>query len=272
MLGDQIWPKWDLINRDRHGNRIYGGSSTCKRFDPVKNEFTDGPPEAEGGHWLREVIPASHDGRKCLFLPASTKPDADGKIAYDVFTFPAGGFSWVTIAEAVEVFNQEGKQVLSIPRDEFRKMKDWYGIPYARLSEAEKTLLLACETTQGGMDFTYAIFDTTNGKFLWGGDTKNALNGNPIFNRNAIWSLQDGRTEIRLVRHSPGDKANESKQETIFKCALTVDQYADQYAPSPDGSHFVLVVNGKPSRLLFIPIKEGVTEKDVKVVELTDRK
>jgi len=28
------------------------------------------------------------------------------------------------------------------------------------------------------------------------------------------------------------------------------------------------VASGKPSRLLFIPVREGVTEKDVKVVEL----
>jgi hypothetical protein len=32
------------------------------------------------------------------------------------------------------------------------------------------------------------------------------------------------------------------------------------------------VINGKPSKLLFIPIKKGITEKDVEVIELKETK
>ena len=40
----------------------------------------------------------------------------------------------------------------------------------------------------------------------------------------------------------------------------------------PDGTQFVVVVDAEPPRLLFIPIKEGVTEKDVRSVELKGQK
>ena len=283
MLDDQVWVEWEAIVKDAYGNRI-AAESTWKRFDPVKNEFLDGPPGMEDGDWPRVVIPASHEGRKCLFYPPGDDADPDGKKVYDVFSLPdlkkttavklnnvvpVGGFWWVSISMGVEVYNQESKRVLMIPQDELLKMKADHGIPYTRINEGEKALFLAWETKQGGMDFTYGVFDINSGKFLWGGSTKDALRGNPVFNRNEIWSLQKVQGGIGLIRHTPGENLNESKQETIYSVNSLL---AGEYNPSPDRSQFLITVGGKPSRLLFIPVKEGVTEKDVKVVELVEKK
>ncbi len=41
-----------------------------------------------------------------------------------------------------------------------------------------------------------------------------------------------------------------------------------QFAPSPDESQFVLAVSGKKPRLMFIPVRKKVTEKDIVTVEL----
>jgi hypothetical protein len=287
MIGEQVWTQWN--------------DGSCCLFDPIKNEFIAGPKKLSEQSWVRNATPASYDSQKCLFLLADRERDADGKMAYDIFTFPdlkkktavklnevlsAGNFMWVTISVKkidvqggkdwelgqVEVFNQEGKQVFSILPEEARKMV--YGVGrcrYARINEGEKTLLLFFGEQAY---YEFGLFDISNGKFLWGGHLKNEKpsKGNPFVKRNEVWSLEvsPGKTPgMALVRRTPGNKANESKQETILK--FSGELRVEEYTPSPDGSHFVAAVNvkGKPSRLMFIPIKEGVTEKDVTSVELS---
>ena len=290
MLGDQVWVQW-AVNEN---------VSACKRFDPLKNEFLPGPPELDGRNWLSGAIPASYEGKKCLFIPARGSADAEGKIAYDVFSFPelkkqktvslnqvipAGRFWWVTLKvkeggqgwgeiEHVEHFNAEGKQVVSILRDEGRKMTYTPGkFPgYARTSDDGSALLLAFGD-QGCYNF--GVFDAGSGKFLWGGATERGLRGNPLVKKTEVWSLEQTEDvkRIALVRHRPGEKTEgpKGKRETIVTYpAADADPFHDQFTPSPDGSHFVMLLTGTPPRLLFIPIKEGVTEKDVRCVELKE--
>lgn len=270
-------------------------------FDATKNEFVDG---ADGLHAepLR-TLPASYQGQKCIFTTVSWKPAAQEKVPYQVFALPdmkdlgtvnlnevlpAGGFWWVMVTVEkegdagkldlgpVEVFDEAGKQVLVIASEEARKLKYTYGsgdartkqggrVGYARINAEEKVLLLAFGYRQ---QMTFGVFDITNGKFLWGGEAEYPLRGNPVVKRNEIWSLGRGKmgAQLTLVRHTAGDDPNTGKQDVILTCA----EKGVECNASPDGTQFVVSgsANGKPA-LLFIPIKEGVTEKDVKVVELS---
>jgi hypothetical protein len=58
----------------------------------------------------------------------------------------------------------------------------------------------------------------------------------------------------------------------MLEYELTKADDPTQHCLSPDGKEIVLLVEGKNLRLLFIPIKEGMTEKDVRVVELRETK
>jgi hypothetical protein len=284
MLGDQVWVEWE---------------AGCERFDPAKKEFVP-PPEGFGGRdWLRRVIPASHEGKKSLFLPPEDTPDdPNEKIPYTVYSFPemkkqattrlnqvipAGGFWWVSLrtrgipsdemeAEYIEVFNDAGKRIVSIEPEEAHKLRYTPGrFPgYARLGEDGKVLFLAFGE-QGY--YTFGVFDTTSGKFLWGGKSAGgAMAGNPLVRKTEVWSLELMKG-LALVRHRPGDaaEARKDKHETIMEYPVEAEIMAGQYTPSPDASRFLMEVPGNPSSLLlFIPIREGVTAKDVVRVELRD--
>jgi len=45
-----------------------------------------------------------------------------------------------------------------------------------------------------------------------------------------------------------------------------------QFAPSPDESQFLLAVSGKKPRLMFIPVRDKVAERDIVTVELKREK
>ena len=135
---------------------------------------------------------------------------------------------------------------------------------YARVNDEDKVLLLAFGSDRG---LSFGIFDTDNGKFLWGGHTSGPLKGNPVVKRNEVWSLEEENGVIRLVRHTPSDDPKEGKQETILQ--YRIPQYsAGEYSSSPDGSQIVVAV---ADTLLLIPVKEGVKEADVKVVKLSEK-
>ncbi|MBM4018282.1 MAG: hypothetical protein FJ288_08145 [Planctomycetes bacterium] len=257
------------------------------------------PEELRRTGWLRLAIPASHEGRKCLFLPPAGRPDdPNDKIQYSVYSFPelkkqeavslnqvipAGGFWWVTLrlknlpddkreVEQVEVFNDEGRKVVSIEHEEGRKMAYTAGrFPgYARVAEDGRILLLAF---QGSGYCTFGVFDTSSGKFLWGARTAGVtIRGNPVVRRTEVWALETQGSSLALVRYRPGGEGagNEGRRDVIMKYPVNANVTADQFNPSPDGSHFVQAIDGKPSRLLFIPAREGVTDKDVVCVELRD--
>jgi hypothetical protein len=55
---------------------------------------------------------------------------------------------------------------------------------------------------------------------------------------------------------------------TVMEMPLDVDPAIAHFNVSPDGSRFLLVIDGDPARLYFIPTREGVTKDDVRVVEL----
>ena len=286
MLGDQVWVEWE---------------AGCERFDPAKKEFVPAPEGFRGCDWLMRAIPASHEGKKSLFLPPEDAPvHPKEKIQYTVYSFPemkrqattcldqvfpAGGFWWVSLrttnipsgkteVEHIEVFNDAGKRIASIEHEEARKMKyrGGWNPGYARLGEGGKVLFLAFGD-QGC--YTFGAFDTTSGKFLWGGESAGeAMTGNPLVRRTEVWSLEIvwPRTKkgVALIRHRPGDTEDvrKDKPETIMEFPSDAAFLAGQYTPSPDGSHFLVEVPGNPSLLLFIPIREGVTAKDVVRVEL----
>ena len=285
VIDDQIWTEWC-----RNDNE-----STCKLFDPAQKKFTDGPKEPEQQNWFSSAIPASHEGKKCLFIPGDRLDN--GKRTYDVLSFPglnktlsdsfdkilsAGGFKWVLITEndvgklgRIGVYDQQGKKVLGIGPEEARKAPyiatDRFA-GYALINEEEKVLLIA--TAEQG-SFAFGVFDLNNGKFLWGGTPHYVITGIPLLKRNEIWSFEDRDAnggKIVLVRQTPGDKPDECKREV----ARLERWLGGQYTPSPDGTHFVMVGypidRSKPAQLLFIPVKKDVTEKDVKVVDLVASK
>jgi hypothetical protein len=303
MLGDQVWVEWqrevddppDPVTGKPKSHEEY----TWKRLDPARNEFLPGPKELEGREWVEAAIPGSHEGRKCLFI-------SSGKPKYDVFSFPelkkqkevtlngpmsAGNFWWVDVSvkeekdrepevERIDLFNPEAKLVCTVSREEAAKGygEGTDGPPfYARVSEDGTSLLLAFGS---GGTYDFGVYDTGKGRFVWGGKGEDCLLGTPLFKSNEVWTLQqasldeDDYSLTALVRYRHDDKAaaGPATAEKILTYPITTDTSSSPFAPSPDGSHFLLVVNGEPSRLLFIPIKEGVTDKDVRVVELREAK
>ena len=151
---------------------------------------------------------------------------------------------------------------------------------YARVTDDGNAILLV---HSAGKDvYAFGLFDTGTGKFLWGGKAS-PLVGVPLVRKDELWTLarathQDDpargsaglRFGVALVRHRSGEAADKDGNtgRAVFEYPVKADPKDGRFCVSPDGSHFVLVLNGDPPRLLFIPIKEGVKEKDVRVVEL----
>jgi hypothetical protein len=300
MFGDQVWVGW---------RRSQTGDPSCKRFDPVKNEFVSGPPELEGQDWIRTAIPASYQGRKCLLGMGKDRDEAWSfpelkKLAITDSGLPAGGFWWVQSTakwekgrfvevERIDLLNPEAQRVCSIPAEELGKASPGKSWParYARLSTDGKTLaLFFAKDTNSGI-YTLGVFDSGNGKFLWGDKARYRLTGTPSLKPTELWTVEQewitqdvpatadsskpsSRPAIALVRYAPGKEPDiqTASREVVLIYPVAPDHSGGQFNPSPDGSHFVMVVNGKPSRLLFIPLKQGITEKDVQVVELADQK
>jgi hypothetical protein len=307
-FGKQMWVEWVCDHKDLAVSEVRGHKNvydqgtgkygyweySCQRFDPANGVFLDGPSELEDEDWLSKAIPASYEGHKCLFIPS--EGNRKGESSYDILSLPdlkkqksislpqvlpAGDYWWATISfdaneasglNAVNLFNAQGAKVLSVPDDEARRLKDMRGgwPQYARLSGDGKVLLLAL-ADQNAV-FSYGVFDTTGGKFLWGGVHNALLNGNPLVKPSEVWTLLRADTGIELARLTPGLKPGEDKHVTVLTYRTGADLDNCQFNPSPDGSHFVVVLNGKPPQLLFFPIKDGVTEQDVKVVDLKDRR
>jgi len=309
MFGDQVWVGW---------RRSQTGDHSCKRFDPVKNEFVSGPPELEGQDWIRTAIPASYQGRKCLLEMGKDRDEAWSfpelkKLGITDSGLPAGGFWWVKSTvnvkwvqseaklnkdrlvetERIDLFNPEAQRVCSIPGEEVGKASPGKSWParYARLSTDGKTLALFFAKDTNSGKYTLGVFDTGNGKFLWGDQARHRWTGTPVLKPTELWTVEQewikqdmpatadspkpsSRPAIALVRYAPGKEPDiqTASREVVLIYPVAPDHSGGQFNPSPDGSHFVMVVNGKPSRLLFIPLKQGITEKDVLVVELTDQK
>jgi hypothetical protein len=300
MLGDEVWVAGAFPSNAERPAKEYSKFS-CKRFDPVTNEFAATPEDLKGSDWLRDAMPASYEGKKCVFLQTnSATADPGKKLTYAVFSWPdmkkqkeieldqvipAGRFWWVEFKSRpvtdgkmwpreivkLDLYDAEGKMVASIPKEESHKIGYDPGLwsrEHARISDDSTVLLLA---SGGKSSYDFGVFEVSTGKFLWGGVAPRCLEGNPLVRRTEIWSLTHGEGGgIALVRYSPAEKPEDGRHEVI-KYAIREYETCGQYTLSPEGSHFLLTLNGDAghaSRLLFIPIKEGVTEKDVRVVEL----
>lgn len=293
MIGDHVWVKQ---------------AGTYKRYDPAANEFIPAPKALEELQWWKDEvfeksIQGSFEGKKCLFAGGDAREE---KSMWDVLSYPelkklksvelespmsAGRFWWLQVrvdekhVRHVDLFSPESKKTCSI--DTYLDQP-----VYVRVSDDGKALLLAT----GSRWYEFAVYDTATGKFLWGWDgSSSSFKGTPLLKKTEVWTVEyemnapatastpasssrparprqpTPKPAILLVHYTPSaGKADwaPAKREVILEYPTSIDAYEDQYTPSPDGSHFVMTVNGKPPRLLFIPIKEGVTAKDVRVVEL----
>ena len=283
MLGDQLWVQ---LSRGRNDDK-----PICRQFDASRGWLVVGSADLEATGWLRphlrddaslddRPIPGSWEGKKAILRVVQSQPE---EFVYEARGFPdlaklkttpytraisAGRFWWVGgegndrgDQERLHLFNDAGKRILDF-KDDFPN--------YARISDDSKVLLLAFGRCGA---FSFELVDIETGKFLWGGRVKGAVTGNPLVRRTEVWFLGDEHTDqsISLIRYRPDNGRTtrpelESGGETIMK--VSVRHEVGQYNISPDGSEFVLLVHDVPPRLLFIPIKEGVTEKDVRAIEL----
>ena len=71
-----------------------------------------------------------------------------------------------------------------------------------------------------------------------------------------------------LYRKGELDATKDLKPQTIMAFPLTEQDNVLEYNLSPDGKEFAVAVDGLLPRLLFVPIKDDVTAKQVRVVEL----
>jgi len=153
-----------------------------------------------------------------------------------------------------------------------------------------------CRAEEGPQDrqtkYTFGVFGIRDGKLLWAGGSDSYF-GTPVVKPREVWTLEmvgrnvytgertvaalvEGRAKdpparrFALVRLTPGEKANYSgaKRQIVFGFDLGKGFSAGEFAPSPDGSRFLLTVNGATPKLLFIPIGQDTTPADVSTVTL----
>ena len=70
---------------------------------------------------------------------------------------------------------------------------------------------------------------------------------------------------IRYAKPAEGAKI---KPETLLEIPLDDEDLCVNYNLSPDGKEFIATIAGKSPRLLFIPLKEKSTAKDIRTIEL----
>ena len=305
MIGDPVWVTWRVPVRDGKDSSY---ESLSSRFDPQRNEFVSVSLDPNLMDWAEQAVPASHEGKRCLYL----KLERD---TYEVRSFPelerlgkssdapiAASDFWClwSLQKGLVVLDHAARKVCVISTEEEGKAKrnDEARLRYALISEDRKALLMVF--LSGKQNLSFGVFDTSNGKYLWG--EKNyrwTSTGVPVVKREELWVIESNWTEeewlatkstsapatkpasssrrsreegMALVRYRP-DKMNGSAiREVVATYPISLDHEGGQFAPAPDGSHFVVVVNGNPSRLVFIPIRTGITDKDIRVAELVDRK
>jgi hypothetical protein len=210
----------------------------------------------------------------------------------------AGDFWWLhDRSKGMEIVDPASKRGATIPYDEIKKTtadsKD--KVEYARISRDGKAVLLYFRNNR--MD-TFGVFETGTGKLLWAYSNRHIGFGTPLVSRTEVWAVEQenltrptttpaGKPAARdkpatspaqatgiavaLVRYAPSGQGDPpaGKREVIYKYSIQGAVRLGNFAPSPDGSHFVAAVSGEPPRLLFMPLAGGA--KDVRVVELKER-
>jgi len=301
MLGDQAWVR---LQRQREGNTPAEPTweYSCMRFDPARKAFVSGPPELARKDWLWGAIATAYQGRKCILrerpggsYAVYSLPDLERaeELASLHKPMPAGRWWWLQIrpesdeepgapASRLDVYNPNGRLACTIWAAEANKAGQELRPPLlARVSADGKAIFLA----YGREPYSFGVLDARTGRFLWGGKAR-SLVGVPIVRRGEVWTLAAaGREEeppddpsqkvtrqaVALIRHKSGGEADENgvTGRTVLELPVDADLRSARYAPTPDGSQLVVILEGKPPRLLFIPAKEGVKEEDVRAADLT---
>ncbi len=281
------------------GGLLWGDGNEC--FDPVKDRFIqleNPPPEG-----ILYATPASIDGKKSLLFEIG---ESNNRTTYGVYSFPelkkqkevvlgevqaAGDFWWVDVEgkradrdmviEKVHVHDSTGKLVVTIPAEETTKA-GFSSFEYAHVNSKEKVILLAW----GSFNHLFGVFDLGTGKFLWGGHSGwgryEGCVGHPLVKRDEVWYLERKHEEENttvpssqrtghkpmatvLVRYRSGGPAT---TRPVREEAELPYPYMGQFSISPDESQFLAVEEMPPCKLLLIPIRLGITEKDVVSIEL----
>lgn len=199
---------------------------------------------------------------------------------------------------ATVVLNEKGREVATIPAGEIAPAC-YRGVrfpSYARVSADAAAVLMAFGTEtifrRYRYKYTFGVFDVKSAKLLWSGSS-DSLFGTPIVKPREVWTLEmvgrkvdtGERTiaaiteppasdpaagKFALVRLTPGGKRTYAagRRQVVLEVDLGEGHTAGEFAPSPDGSQLLLTVNGPEPKLLFVPIGQNVTPKDLRVVRL----
>ncbi len=201
----------------------------------------------------------------------------------------------------VEVFDKTGKKTCKIVHQALSRAAYRGGREprYARVSRDGKVLLLAFTTEtifrNHPYKYTFGVFETKTGELLWTGSSDSMV-GTPIVKEDEFWTIEmvgrkvytgdkafnlGGRipdaplTRFVMARHFPNEKKPISlinMRVEVITHDLGEGSVVSQFAPSPDESQFLLAVSGKKPRLMFIPVRKKVAEKDIVTVELKKEK
>ncbi|MCY2931595.1 MAG: hypothetical protein NTV86_19310 [Planctomycetota bacterium] len=306
-FGGQVWvdcwqrvkegeSKWSTWRFDPAKNAILPGLADLARLDGAIPVGLDGGKHVvfgSPGHYVAYLFPEMKERKPLDLRPDVRLMAAGGFWSLRVHNKPAelAATKESVEVERIDVFSPAGKQVCSISRTEADKVGEWeashQGRPaYAHVSKEGDVLLLAF----GEQDrYGFGLFDTGSGKFLWGGESGPCVRGTPLVKRTEVWMIEQrgGKADaakattmpamkkevgIAMIRYAPpaGTDAKPPVGEVVLEYPLDIDFNTDQFALSPDNSHFVLVTVWRP-HLLFIPIRQGATAKDVRVVELKEK-
>ncbi len=185
------------------------------------------------------------------------------------------------------------KEIVQIPVEEIIKVCVDYPntVMGAKVSDDEKQVVIAFNTiraltTSYKYELTFGVYDVGTGKLAWQGNS-NARFGMPVFSDGTIYALEakgrnplTGQTvppfdlpparvgspritnEIVMVRHT------REGPKMIVQLPLERDEKAERYSPSPDGKQFVVQVTGKRPRLLLVPVRDQVDQKEIVAIRL----
>jgi hypothetical protein len=198
---------------------------------------------------------------------------------------------------AVDVYNATGKKACTIRADEIApaSYRDVRFPAYARIAVDDSAILLVFDTStifrQHPHKYTFGMFDTKSGKLLWNG-ASDSLVGTPLVKRDEVWTLEMVDRKVYTGERTPAATfeapredppqskfaltnyrrtAKEAAREEVFQHDLGKTGTVGQFAPSPDGSVFLVTVdNGQRPLLLRVPINRTTTAKQVTATELAD--
>lgn len=271
-----------------------------QRLDHAKGTFVDGPAQLGGkDNKVAGLTAICQEGRKLAILgsqafslPGFARVSAPRPKV--VGPRHVGNGWWVEYGggEGCKVHDPNGKLTATISQNELDKTEcDASEHNYLRIGESGKAMLLA-----SGSGF--AVFDTESGAMIWTGAVKSER-GNPLVSRKEVWAIgrlwkqtppagnaQPATTKpargaaqpparleaVTLMRYTPPAQVDgQVKAEVVLQYPADGESRIGDYAPAPDGSHFLVVLDGKQPKLLFVPIRRDVTAKDVGVVELKEK-